>query len=68
MCEEITLSLKRETNALWVEGYHRSVVLFYDVTGVERLSSDSDRYPVYVLRKGKPLGIVWDVAEIKEVW
>jgi len=68
MMSGITLILKRDTTALWVmqEGY--DVVLFYDVTGVERLLQGSGPFPVSVLRRGKNLGIVWDVVEIREVW
>ena len=64
----ITLILKRDTHALWVmqEGY--DVVLFYDVTGVERVPSNSARFPVIVFHNGKSIGLIWNVVEIKEVW
>ena len=68
MSKEIRLILIRDTHALWVmqEGY--DVILFYNVTGVERIPSNSARFPVIVFHNGKSIGIVWNVVEIKEVW
>ena len=64
----ITLILKRDTRTLWAMHEGENLVMFYNVTGVERLQSNSDRYPVNVLRRGKKLGIIFDVVEIREVW
>ena len=68
MMSGITLILKRNTHALWVMHEGENLILLYDVTGVKRLPSNSNRYPVIVLRGGKNLGIIWNVVEIKEVW
>ena len=64
----MTLILRRNTRTLWAMHEGENIVRFYNVTGVERLPSSSNRYPVSVLRRGKNLGIVWNVVEIREVW
>jgi len=67
MSKEIRLTLVRETQVLWVMRGGYDVKQYIDVTGVARLS-DSYCFPVFVLHKGEPIDIVWDVVEIKEVW
>ena len=61
------LILDRENNDLWIDtnGEHKAVI--WDVTGVKRdKESLFDMARIY--RKGKQIGIVWHVAEIKERW
>lgn len=64
----MTLILKRNTRALWVMHEGENLILLYDVTGVERLPSNSACFPVIVFHNGKSIGLVWNVVEIKEVW
>ena len=65
--KDITLTLNRYANLLWIdtdEG-HRAVI--HNVTGI-RFNQYND-IPVWnIMSHGKTIGNVWDVKEIKEVW
>ena len=61
----ITLILDRTNGDLWIDR-NSHIVCVWNVTGVERI--DSIFSGVRVLQKGKTIGMVWNVKEIKERW
>jgi hypothetical protein len=62
---DITLILDRSLHLLWIDiGEHVGMV--DDVTGVKRI--DGKFRSVLILRRGKKVGMMWEVEEIKERW
>ena len=64
--KDITLTLNRYANLLWIDTDkgHRAVI--HNVTGIRFAMWD---LPVWnIMSHGKTIGNVWDVKEIKEVW
>jgi hypothetical protein len=67
MAGGITLTLSRNSRALWLEQEGNEIEILYEVTGVGRLS-DASVFPVRVLNNGKTIAIIWNVIAITEKW
>lgn len=62
---EIVLILDRKVSALWIKMEGVKISVGWTVDGLKK--EEHENY-YRVFRKGKPIGIVWDVKEVKEEW